>query len=661
MSMKIQQHNFWAADLDAAALYVKQNFPNNASECIALADEICQNSFMFRGHWEMERTHTPVCFADKIIWDKIPDGDPEWVYAFNRHSFFVVLGQAWRLTQNPKYGDAFARLAAAWLQDAPFTKQSKTTTWRAIETGIRCETWLRAFSLFENHPSFTPSLRQAMEESLASHGRWLMQAHAPFQRLSNWGVLQNHGLLLLGLAFNNDEWFQTAASRLEDCLHLQVLPDGTHWEQSPMYQGEVLHCCLDSILATRAAGRWLPPPFEADTLSLARGLATLCRPDGKLLCQSDSDEIDARDLLQKAGLLFRNPLLKAYAGAQLFLETVWDFGPAAANLYAALPFGQTQGSVALPHSGNYMLWDGTAPDSGFLHFHCGSLGSGHGHGDLLHIDLVCNGEVILADSGRYTYVDSPLRRQLKEPAAHNTTRVDGESFSQCKDSWGYHKMAEPIKEPHHFGLLVDYAAGSHLGYWAQGVFTRRRILRLGHGLWFGIDSFYPTEANTVHQYEQFFHFGPEGTTTMEDNSVVYSGKKTDARITFPSNSSTYNIQRSACSREYNRLEESDCLSIITNKAGTTGLAFAIATEKAGQAPPLLVEEIPVCLAAKQTLLSSWQAQAFSILAPSGRWVIIVCHTEVIAEVDLLAAGGYTGYGRVLVFGPGCEQGLCLAW
>ena len=35
--------------------------------------------------------------------------------------------------------------------------------------------------------------------------------------------------------------------------------------------------------------------------------------------------------------------------------------------------------------------------------------------------------------------------------------------------------------------------------------------------------------------------------------------------------------------------------------------------------------------------------------------------EVISEVDLLAAGGCEGYGKLLVFTGGCKRGLCLAW
>lgn len=59
---------------------------------------------------------------------------------------------------------------------------------------------------------------------------------------------------------------------------------------------------------------------------------------------------------------------------------------------------------------------------------CGSLGGGHGHFDKGHLELVIGGEEVLADPGRYTYVDGTERRMLKSTKAHNTVTVDGENI-----------------------------------------------------------------------------------------------------------------------------------------------------------------------------------------------------------------------------------------
>lgn len=101
-------------------------------------------------------------------------------------------------------------------------------------------------------------------------------------------------------------------------------------------------------------------------------------------------------------------------------------------------------------------------------------GPATGHADLLHVDAGIAGEDVLIDSGRYTYVNTPLRRELKSPAAHNTTRVDDLDFSTCLDSWGYSALAIPVKGEHCFTDSADYVSGAHLGYLKQGLLPMRK-------------------------------------------------------------------------------------------------------------------------------------------------------------------------------------------
>lgn len=657
--MNTQQPYFWWGEPAAVAAAMQQHFPEAAAQTITLADEYCENRFTFRAHWEMERTNKPVHFPGEIQWDYIPEDDPEWVFAFNRLTVFVVLGQAWRLTGNEKYPAAFARMARHWLDATPFTEQSKTTTWRAIETGIRCENWLRSLALFHNSTALTPALRQDIHQSLQHHAEWLLQAHAPFQRLSNWGVLQNHGLFLLGLALQKPEWCGTAAQRLDEMLHYQVMADGTHWEQSPMYHGEVLHCCLNTLLAAGHSGYTLPGSFVQQTHKMCTALAMWCRPDGLLLCQSDTDEIDARDLLVAGALLFKDPLLKAYAGPQIYPETLWDFGSGSAAEYSQLATGNQLGSTSLAHSGNTMLWDGTGPSAGMLHFRNGCLGSGHGHADLFHINLVCNGESILIDSGRYTYVDTPLRRELKGSAAHNTLLVDGLPFSTPVDSWGYSQLANPIKGECFFTPHADYVSGMHLGYLQQGIVAKRQVLRLGSGLWVVWDVLHATNPEDTHAYTRLFHFGIEGSTTLTQNGATYTGAKCSARIAFPDEDTRLSLSTKPASREYNLLEQTTCLTALQQRTGSCGLAAVIAT---GATPPdIALEVLPVSLSGTGTAIPPHKAQALGITAQGNSWTVLLCHTEVISHVDLLRAGSCEGYGKVLVFGPDLPQGLCLGW
>ncbi|MEG2165055.1 MAG: heparinase II/III family protein, partial [Ruthenibacterium sp.] len=126
---------------------------------------------------------------------------------------------------------------SGWITRVPLTKENSETTWRSLEAGLRCENWLRSLRLFENSPILTADLRAQIDDCLRVHGTYLAKKNGAFHLLSNWGVLQDHGLFLLGVYFDDAAWRTLAIERLCENLRLQVMHDGTHWEQSPMY-----HC-----------------------------------------------------------------------------------------------------------------------------------------------------------------------------------------------------------------------------------------------------------------------------------------------------------------------------------------------------------------------------------------------------------------------------------
>lgn len=654
------QNGFWALDAEKAATSCRQAFPSAVKETLQLADMICQHSFLFREHWEMERTHVPVDFKGPINWELIPDGDPEWMYAFNRHTFGTTLAKAWLYTKDDKYPQAFTSLLLDWIKNAPFTENSKRTTWRSIETGLRCENWLRALFLFGDCVASDKEFMDAFHSSLGQHAAWLLEANSAFQRLSNWGILQNHGLFLLGLYLEQPDLCSTAIKRLEEETHTQFMADGTHWEQSPLYHCEVLHCLLDTLLAARRSGYTIAESFSDKIKEAAYGLAYWLRPDGYLICQSDSDEIDARDLLVLSACLFHDPLLKQYAGNDFYEDNLWDI-PEMREEYLAMKPIAGPGSIALKDSGNYMLWDDASCNSAFLHMHCGCLGSGHGHADLLHVDLTAYGETILADSGRYTYVDSDIRKYLKSPAAHNTLTVNKKDFSDYQSSWRFSPIAEPMKGEHRFTPLADYISGSHLGYLSEGVLASRKVIRIDKGLFVIWDTCHVADSDKTREYDRYFHFGSDGKVVLSPEGALYQGKACHASMVFPAKNTLHTKANMPLSTEYNQLTESDCIIESIKTEGFLSLPAVIAVNDSNSPLRLQAKLIPVSLENAGTLLPDADAQALHILHNDRKWVLMMVHHEVICEVDLLSAGGYSGYGKTILFGEQCPDGLCLAW
>lgn len=85
--------NFWCKNPQVAAEAVRCRWPKSAEHTIFIADEICRGRYLFQDHWEMEPTHTAVDFGAEIAgidWAAVPFGDPEWLYAMNRHTSLSI-------------------------------------------------------------------------------------------------------------------------------------------------------------------------------------------------------------------------------------------------------------------------------------------------------------------------------------------------------------------------------------------------------------------------------------------------------------------------------------------------------------------------------------------------------------------------------------------
>lgn len=659
--MNLSEKFWFAADADAAVDYWKSHYPESCAHVLEQAENICRNAFVFREHSEMERTNEIVSFPGKIKWNHMPGDDPEWIYALNRHTCFLILGKAWRLTGDEKYAAKFVELINDWIEQCPLTEETRGNTWRSLEAGIRVENWLKCFILFSDSPLFTKSMKEKVNEALRLHGEYLMEVNLPFHHLSNWGVLQNHGLALLGLYFDNPEWTSEAVRRLDEETYMQVFCDGTQWEQSPMYHCEVLYALMDSLLHLKRFGVPVPKRLERAVRKMAYSLAYWCKPNGHIPCQGDSDDIDARDHLTMAALLFKDGALKCLSQGIFDENNLWAFGTDGLKEYEALPAKlPAETSKALTDSGNYILRSGWNVSSDYLRLHCGTMGSGHGHGDQLHVDYYSAGEDILIDPGRYTYVDNSIRRELKLPSAHNTVCVDGEEFCECVNSWGYSRMAFPIKGEYCFNGTVNFAMAGHLGYLEKSIFATRKVVALGEGLILITDVFY---GNGSHDYDCRFHFGHMGKAFLLNDGtsgpvhVHFEGQHAKAEVF--ALKGTGALSRTNCSPEYNLLKSCDCLLVHHTKEGTCSLYTVISTTTSIQ--DVMAERIPVSKVISEEILADSQAEAIRIIKDQKEYVVIFCHQELISEVDYFEAGGYASYGKTIVFSSDNKEGVCVQY
>jgi hypothetical protein len=216
------------------------------------------------------------------------------------------------------------------------------------------------------------------------------------------------------------------------------------------------------------------------------------RPDGLIPALSDADIGNYSDLLELAAVIFNRP----------------DFLYAATAGLGGNPPRAT--CPNFPDGGYYIQRSGWGDkgtsfrDEKYLVFDCGPIGAGgHGHYDLLNIEVAANGRPLIIDPGRFTYAEDEAqwRRRFKGTAAHNTVCVDE------LDQIPYHR-GKP-KGPLAQGRLLerttapdfDVLCGEAHSPAYEAIHTRRIFFIAGE-YWLVVDSL---RGRVPHTFDLRFH------------------------------------------------------------------------------------------------------------------------------------------------------------
>ncbi|MDN3018459.1 alginate lyase family protein [Paenibacillus sp. BSR1-1] len=614
----------------------KRHYREDVERVRVVAEQVVNQVFVFQEAWDMERTNIPVSFQGKIDWSYIPLEDPEWTYMLNRHRFFIPLGQAYMLTGDERYAESFCEQLSDWIDSNPKQSNTALLTWRTIDAGIRSSNWIKAYDYFKNSPHFTTEIFEKMLCSLYEHAQLLASDFSNWKAISNWGVIENKALFELSIflqSFNQAGIWQTISlERLKKTVRLQIMKDGVHWEQSPMYHNEVLLCYLRIVHLCQNNGLDIDPSIIEAARRMAYADVFMAKPNHHQPMKGDSDSFDLRDIITRAAILLRDPYLKFRGFPRIDFENLWEFGLEGIENYSALPAEKPKYlSLGFEDSGNFFMRSGWGEDALYLYFHCGQLGGGHGHADLFHIDVHAYGKEFLTDLGRYNYSDSyTLRRELKSAKAHNTSLVDGVEFTECIDTWGFGRIASPLMTKWTSHEQFDYVEGSHDGYMHldDPVYTRRRIVFVKPYYWLLVDEF---DCKGEHIFSQSFHFSPGEIELNESTKNCFTKNENEANLyLIPINLTLFTavIKEGNISYEYNRFEKNISVHYKAKSTGPTALMQVIYPQKPAEKDIPTVETVAVYDLFGE-IVDQKDAQAIKIYMPllKEEHIIIVCHKK----------------------------------
>lgn len=371
------------------------------------------------------------------------------------------------------------RMVMDWISANP--RSTATNAWEPYPVSLRLINWSLLFGVRQRQQvEKDGEFQQQLMASISDQACWLngrLETH----------LLANHllenlvALWVVGRVFSGSDarkLVQNIQPKLKRELKEQILPDGMHYERSPMYHLRILW--LVDVLTKLADGVFRDELEEMRT-RMIDALTKLRHPDGEIAL----------------------------------------FNDAAIGIYADAWRGRApkMGAWSLPDAGYY----GYRSETGdYLIADAGAVGPdyqpGHAHADYLSFELSLDGRRVITDTGVGTYEIGKQRSYDRSTAAHNTVEIEGTDSAEV---WGGFRVGRRVVpkvlrwEPHENGMVLE---AEHRGYQhLPGKPVHRRRFEMGVSGLLVMDT---VEASQTVSAKAHWHFSPAAEVRIENKIVV---------------------------------------------------------------------------------------------------------------------------------------------
>jgi uncharacterized heparinase superfamily protein len=322
--------------------------------------------------------------------------------------------------------------------------------WEPYPTSLRIVNWI-AWALAGN------DLGAAVLDSLAIQSR-VLSSTLEFHLLGNHLLANAKALVFAGCFFSGPEaatWLRTGLDLLQAEWNEQILDDGGHFELSPMYHAIILEDVLDLIQLCRLFPAKLEgkgPAWRMLARRMLWWLADMTHPDGEIAFFNDA----------AFGIARTHAELSEYAAS---------FGVTETSGAGPLRMLASSGYVRLRSGPFWAIFDVAEIGASYL--------PGHGHADVLSLEVSLDGQRLMTNGGTSSYADDTVRDQERSTAAHATVEIDGYNSSEVWASFRVGRRAHPFDVSAGAERDLLSAAASHDGYrWLPGSPVHRRSVAM---------------------------------------------------------------------------------------------------------------------------------------------------------------------------------------
>lgn len=353
-----------------------------------------------------------------------------WLY--NLH-YFDDLNAAGAASRVPWH----TALLQRWVAENPPTAGNG---WEPYPTSLRIVNWVK-WSLAGN------TLPDACVHSLAVHARWLT-ARMEWHLLGNHLLANAKALVYAGLFFEGaeaDKWLTNGLAIIARELPEQVLPDGGHFERSPMYHALFLEDLLDLLNIAAVWPQRIDPSYSARWQDVAGDmllwLEGLLHPDGQIALFNDA----------AVGIAPEPAALRDYA------TRLGRAAPARmAPQHLSLEHWADSGYIRMASPKAVALLDVAPVGPDYL--------PGHAHADTLSFELSVAGQRVIVNGGTSRYGLGPQRMRERSTSAHSTVEVAGQDSSEVWGGFRVARRARPFALQTNEGPDRLWVECSHDGY-----------------------------------------------------------------------------------------------------------------------------------------------------------------------------------------------------
>jgi len=408
-----------------------------------------------------------------------------------------------------------------WMKGHPAVENG--VGWEPYPTSVRLVNWIKFCSLGDDA---LDDIRESLMLQAVN-----LQNRVEYHLLGNHLWANGKALWFAGAFLGVEKIAILGRKIISEELKEQFLPDGGHFELSPMYHSIILEDLLDLInlcqISRSPSDKVLLPALQETAEKSLAWLQDIVDAEGKIPLLNDSAQgiapsyEDLRSYAQRLGVLAAKDSLNvlkvgSWTGRNLSGYLVLRKDPFRLILDAA---------VLGP---DYLL--------------------GHAHCDMLSVLLDFEGKSIWADTGVFEYEEGERRQYSRGTCAHNTVVLDGLEQAEIWKSFRVGRRGYPKGL-----LLADHAVRcSHTGFeiWKKGL-THARTVKLNDD---GFEMIDRVEGAGRHSYRAFFHFHPE--------VKVVSGEKgylVNDRLSITPLGAQSRLTTSEYYPEFGRVEERACL------------------------------------------------------------------------------------------------------